>query len=123
MGTVGTFGFKEDERRLGESYLDYQRRVINTYERKNALPRMTLEMPLNAAQAFCAAVVKNIYPGSELDNDGNLTVIKKSATEIPKFIYVEVGGVRCRFRFTGEGQMNYENDVYEMNVKFVGFPD
>lgn len=111
MGTSG--------RRENEDYGEYQRRVIAAHERRNALPKMTLEMPLNET-AFSQAVIKNIYPDSTFV-EGQLSIIKKTAAAIHDFIFVEVGGVRCRFRFNGEGYMDFESEVMKLTVEFVGF--
>lgn len=110
------------ERRPLESEQEFQRRVIDGYERKNALPRMTLKFPMNS-NAFAVAMGLVVYPDSEVDEDGNIVVLKKSSISVPKdYIYLEVKGVRTKFRFTGEGNMNFENDVLALEVEFVGLP-
>jgi hypothetical protein len=83
---------------------------------------MTLELPVNK-DGLSSAITRVIYPDSEFDEDGNLVVVRKKAQAPTEYIYLEAKGVRYKFRFTGDGQMNYENDVMTMKVEFVGFPD
>jgi hypothetical protein len=124
---VGTHGFSGnddiDNRRQGETYEEFQKRVIDTYERRHARPKMTLELAADDGSRFYKALVKNLYPDSEYDDNGNLTVIKKSGALRYEFIYLRIGDVECRFRFSGEGGLNWEDQVMTMQVEYVGFPE
>lgn len=105
-----------DERRLGESQLEWERRIISKNERQNAAPRMNLKFPMDTD--FSKAVVPIIYPGSEIDEKGQISVIKKDNHFPTEYIYLEIKDKRFKFRFTGEGTMNFEDDVMTLDVEF-----
>lgn len=121
MANHGISGARGDGPLRGESDLQFQQRVIDANERRHAAPRMTIITPINPDNDFSKDLIKNIYPDSEFDDDGNMTVIKKdSAGKFPDLIWLEIDGNRYKFRFTGEGLMNFEGDVMKMEIEMVG---
>lgn len=106
-------------RRNDETQREYERRIIETEQRRSKPPRM--ELKVMAGNRLHDNIIRSIYPDSEYDAGGNLVVIKKSAPTPTDYIFLEVKGERFKFRFSGEGSMNFESDVLETTVEFYGF--